>query len=328
MLRITRGATTYILQAIAYLALLSMLLAGCNAPATSTTGGAHKTTFQTSSHQSIFYSTDPHDVLIRTFYGGGLQGTLEFGPQVSVYGDGTYILNLDQEGKLDSAALQQLLSTLVGNDGLLSFTRRQFADIPDQDATFLELLLNGKREELMYGSFGNMRESAQDMDEYRRLGQALSTIMTALKGPTQPYRSDATALLVRQMFSPDLSRPIPTWSLPDFTLAQAAVYECGVIPPDEVGLNPETACLKYTIPQHAILLTQVQARAIQAQLKGSQGTFTEGGLYYSVMLRPLLPDEQATKALAMFGSAQEGYSGVPLLTNGKVPPVPATTPSS
>jgi hypothetical protein len=320
-------AIKYSLPAMLCLALLGTLLTGCNMSTTATTSG-HKATFQTSSHQSVSYSTNPDDVLIRTFYGGGLQGTLEFGPQVSIYGDGTYILGLDRTGKLDSVALQQLLSTLVDSDGLLGFARRQFADIPDQDATFLELSLDGRQEELMYGSFGNMRESAQDMDEYHRLGQALSAITAALKGPTQPYRSTAIALLVRRMFSPDLSRSIPTWPLTDFTLAQAAVYECGVIPPDEVGLNPETACLKYTIPQHAILLNQAQAHAIQARLQGSQGTFTEDGQYYTVTLRPLLPDELAAKTLAMFGSAQEGYTGVPLLTDGKVPPVPAATPSS
>jgi hypothetical protein len=318
----------YTFPAIASFALLGALLAGCASPATSTTTSGRKATFQTASNQSVSYSTNPQDVLVRTFYGGGLQGTLELAPQVSIYGDGTYILNLGREGKLDSAALQQLLSTLVDKDGLLNFARRQFADIPDQDATFLELSLDGKQEELMYGSFGNIQENAQDMDAYHRLGQALSAITAALKGPMQPYRSTATALLVRQMFSPDLSRAIPTWSLSDFTLAQAAVYECGVIPPDEVGLNPETACLKYTIPQHAILLTQAQVHSIQAQLQGSQGTFTEGGLYYTVTLRPLLPDELATKTLAMFGSAQEGYIGVPLLVGGKVPPAPTATPSS
>ena len=42
-------------------------------------------------------------------------------------------------GKLDTNALQQLLHTLVDTDGLLSLNRRQFYDVPDQNATLLEL---------------------------------------------------------------------------------------------------------------------------------------------------------------------------------------------
>lgn len=309
--------------------ILALLLTSCDLSDNpgSSGGNAQQTrTFSGSSNGPITYSTSAHDVLIRTFYGGGLSGTLELSPEISIYGDGTYILGLDRQGQLTSDALQQLLDTIVDKDGLLNFTRQQFADIPDQNATFLELSLNGRQEELMYGSFGNTQESAQDLDEYHLLGQVLTAITEALKGPTQPYKGTQVALLVRQSFSPDLTRPIPAWSLADFTLAQAAVYECGVIPPDEVGLNPETACLKYTIPQHAILLTPAQLQAVRAQLNGQQGTYSEQGLYYTVVLRPLLPDEVVSKSLAMFGSAQQSYTGVPLL-QGTVPSGPTPTPA-
>jgi hypothetical protein len=134
-------------------------------------------------------------------------------------------------------------------------------------------------------------------------------------------------LLVRQDFSPDLTQLPAIWPLADFTLAQAAVFECGLIPHDAVDQNQEAGCLKYTIPQHAILLTATQLTAIQQQLDTQQqGDFREGYAYYTVTLRQLLPDELPTGQLAMFGSAQESYLGVPLL-QGSVPPIPTPTPS-
>ncbi len=283
------------------------------------------------STQSITYSTDSQAILLRTFYGGGLYGSLELGPDISLYGDGTYILGTDRQGKLDSSELQQLLHTLTDTYGLLNFKRQQFSDIQDQNATFLQIALNGKRQEFMYGPFGNQQESTQDMDEYHRLEKALTSIAEAFKGPTHSYKGSAVALLVRQNFS-QAQNP-PTWPLSDFTLAQAATYECGLLPKDETSRNPETGCLKYLIPHSTILLTASQVQAISRQLPKQQqgplqqGLFAEGdGFYYTVILRPLLPDELPRKSLAMFGSAQTSVSDVPLL-EGKVPPVPTPTPS-
>jgi hypothetical protein len=266
-------------------------------------------------------------VLIRTFYGGGLYGSLEISPEISIYGNGTYILGADRQGMLSADILQQLLHTLAGTYGLLSMQRQQFADIQDQNATFLELTLNGKQREYIYGSFGNVQESQQDIDEYHRLNKALTAITEALKGPIRPYTSKSIALLARQTFSPDFSQNIPYWPLSDYTLAQAAVFVCGVLSPDNTSPNAETGCLKYLKPNNAILLTAAQLQTLQGDLNNQQeGTFTEGGLYYTIFLRPLLPDELPTKTLAMFGSDQFTYSGVPLL-EGTVPPIPTPTPS-
>lgn len=301
--------------------------------ATQTTSQSNKntTSFTSSSggttNAPILYSSSPRSVLLRTFYGGGLYGSLEISPQVSIYGDGTYILGTEQQGTLSSDALQQLLHTLVDTYGLLSFQRRQFSDIADQNATFLEIAVNGKQQEFMYGSFGNTQESQQDIDEYHRLNQALTALNDALRGPTHPYTGATFALLARQMFSPDYSKAIPYWPLSDFTLAQAAVYVCGDIPQDDTSINAETGCLKYLKPLNAIALNAAQLQTLRTQLGTQlQGTFIEQGRYYTVILRPLLPDEISSKMLAMFGSAQDTYSGVPLLT-GTVPPVPTPTPS-
>ena len=308
--------------------LLALLCSSCDTSDISSQQNGQSTTFTGSTtHQQITYGISPTDVLIRTFYGGGLQGTLNLGPRISIYGDGTYIMGLDRQGRLDTNTLQQLLNTLVDGYGLLAFKRQQFFDIPDQDATFLDLNVNGHHQELMYGAFGSQPESSQDKDEYQRLGNALKAITNALTGAYSLYQGKDFALLARQIFSIDPNQVIPAWPLTDFTLAQAATFECGIVPQDPNGTNPETACLKFVIPSRAILLTAAQLGKIKAQLKGqSQGVFSEQGQYYSITLRPLLPDELVNKMLAMFGSAQSKFIGVPLL-EGTVPPVPTATPS-
>lgn len=310
---------------LATLCLLSMLFTACTTPLAST---ADKHTLATN-NGSITYSTSPNAVIIRTFYGGGNLGTLELSPAISIYSDGSYILGPDlqmQQGKLGSAALEQLLHTLVDTDGILSLHRQQYYDLPDQNATLLQLMLNGKAYEFLYGQFGNLQESTQDMDEYHRLGRALSSITEALNEPNHAYTSDHMALLVHQDFSPDLTQLIPSWPLQDFTLAQVATYECGPIPRDLTGPNADTGCLTFTIPHTALLLTAQQLQMIAPLLNGEQrGVFLEGKLYYTVVLRPLLPDEVASQTLAMFGSQELSYIGVPL-QEGPPPPILTPTP--
>jgi hypothetical protein len=306
-----------------------ILVAACDSNSNSPSANNTKQTLSTSNGSTITYSTGPQDVLIRTFYGGGKLGTLEMSPEISIYGDGTYILGPGlqmQQGHLQPDALQQLLNILVDTYGLLRLSRQQFYDIPDQNATLLQFMLNGKQYEYLYGPFGNLQESAQDIDEYRRLGKALTSITDALVGPTHNYASQAMALLVHQTFSPDLSQTIPFWTFQDFTLFQLATYECGPVPPDETGPNADTGCLTYTVPRTVLLLNAQQLHEIMTLLRGQeQGVFLEGGLYYSVVLRPLLPDESALKMLAMFGSQELSYAGVSLV-EGPVP-LPTLTPT-
>ncbi len=317
-------------------ALLTLLFSACTSIGASQNQDGKNNTSSLSgagntSSQAITYSIKPQDVLLRTFYGGGIYGSLELSPTLSLYGDGTFILGTDRQGKLDNTTLQGLLHTIIDTYGLLNFKRQQFSDIQDQNATFLEITLNGKQQEFMYGSFGNQQESSQDMGEYHRLDHILTTITETLNKPTQPYRGNNVALLVRQSFSPN--QQSLTWPLSDFTLAQAATFECGLLPPDETSHNPATGCLRFLIPHNAILLTASQTQAIRAQLLTQQqgplpqGLFHEGTLYYTVTLRPLLPDELSSKSVAMFGSAQRSFTNVPLL-NGHVPPVPTPTPST
>ena len=323
-------AQKHLLSALLLLSimLIALLVASCDTSDISTAQSGQSTTFTGSStQQQITYNTSANEVLIRTFYGGGQKGTFNLGPQVSIYGDGTYILGMNRQGKLNTTTLQQLLNTLVDSDGLLTFKRQLFFDIPDQDATFLDMNINGKHLELMYGAFGSQPTSTQDKDEYQRLGKALTTISHTLQGPTTAYQGKTFALLTYQTFSANLQLTIPNWPISDFTLAQAATFECGIIPEDDVSSNPTIPCLQFTIPTHAILLNTEQIQNIEAALNGKQrGDFFENGQYYTVILRPLLPDELQKKTLAMFGSSQTQFIGVPLL-EGSVPPVPTPTPT-
>ncbi|MGI9059920.1 MAG: hypothetical protein ACR2H5_15225 [Ktedonobacteraceae bacterium] len=319
---------TSIAHFLVMLCLCGIVFAACDTSSLTTpttTGG--KSTLPTN-NGSITYSTNASDVLIRTFYGGGNRGTLNFSPEVSIYGDGSYILGPGlqmQQGKLTADVLQQLLHTLVDTDGLLNFTRQQFNDVPDQNVTFLQLMLNTKQYAYQYGKFGTLQESAADMDAYHRLNQALTTITTTLNGPTHPYTNSTVTLLVHQDFSPDLTTVIPNWTLRDFSLYQLAAYECGVTPPDETGPNADTGCLTYTIPHNAYLPNASQLLSTRQLLKGHQeGEFFEQGLYYHVVLRSLLPDELPQKMIAMLGSQEFNYSGVPLYSG--VVPTPTATP--
>lgn len=313
-----------------FFCIIIVLFTACESNAnTSSTNGA-KQTLSISSGSTITYNTRPQDVLIRTFYGGGKLGTFEMSPEISIYGDGTYILGPGlqmQEGRLQATALQQLLSKLVDTYGLLKLNKQQFYDIPDQNATVLQLMLNDKEYTYLYGPFGNMQESAQDRSEYQRLGNALTSITEALVGPTHPYTNQQMVLLVHQTYSPDLSQSIPDWSFQDFTLFQLSTFECGLIPPDLTGPNADTGCLTYTVPRTALLLNSHQLQQMKRLLHGQQqAVFLEKGAYYSVTLRPLLPDEIEQKTLAMFGSQEMSYIGV-TLSKGPVP-IPTPTPTS
>jgi hypothetical protein len=287
--------------------LISPILSSCNDP-------PQTATVPNSSIQ-VIYSTNAQDVVIRTYYGGGHYGTLPLGPQLSIYGDGTYVLGLEKQGKLSADALQQLLTTLINTDGLLSLKRQQFADVPDQNSTFLELNFNGKRTELAYSNFGSRAESAQDLDEYQRLGKALTTLNESLTNPTQAYTTKKYALLVHETATPDQTQTIQTFSLADFTLAQVAKFECGPNKDERATSgNPIGACLQYTRPLGALLLKDDQLQKIKTLLGNQQeGQFKQQGLDYKVRLRPLLPDEVSSKKLAMLGSLQFGYEDIPLV---------------
>ena len=308
----------------AFFSLLFLLFTSCSLGSSSQTTTNEKQTIMNTANQSITYSDNPHDVVLRTFYGGSLSGTFQLGPRISLYGDGSYTLGLDRRGQLAGDAMQKLLSTLVDTDGLLSLTQQQFFDIPDQDATFLELMLNGKTRELVYGNFGNQPETQTSMDEYQRLGKALQTLTETLSGTTQPYAPTAYTLLARQVSFVIQTQEIPYWPLPDVTLYQLSTFECGAVPEDTTSTNKEIGCLKYTIPDHALLISAEQYIPLKAQIPLDQpSVFRENGFSYEVTVRPLLPDEQGQKALAMFGGSQLTYKSVPLQSG----PIPQLTPT-
>ncbi len=319
----------HLLVSLLTLCLLMGLLAGCDWGQ----GATHKTV-QTDSGSTISYSALPQDVLVRVFYGGGKVGKLEITPEISIYGDGSFItgpgLRL-QQGSLGADKLQSLLHTLTSTDNLLQLHQQVFADLPDQNVTLLQLALNGKNYQFVYGPFGNLQESAQQMHEYQQLGNAISAIRNALDGPEHPYTSSRMAFLVAQTFRADFTsvqnQALPTWPLSTIVLANTAVYECGTIPQDLTGPNADNGCLTYTAPRVAYLPAPHDLQTIRTALKGQQEQlFMENNGYYLVILRPLLPDEIAHQQLAMYGSNSQTYTPVPLKT-GAIP-VPTVTPQA
>lgn len=325
--RVARWHTKHTWSGALLLCLLALLLTGCD----SSQNSNHQSV-QTDSGNVITYSTLSHDVLIRVFYGGGKVGKLALTPEISIYGDGTFItgpgLQLHQ-GLLSTNSLQTLLHTLTSTDNLLQLHRQIFNDIPDQNTTLLQLTLNGKNYQFIYGPFGHLQESEQDMQEYQRLGMAISAIRNSLSGPENTYTSQQMALLVYQTFRTDFTeaqkQALLHWPLTDFTLADIAIYECGIIPQDLTGPNADNGCLTLTTPSVAYLASEQDLQLIKNVLKGqAQGVFSENNSYYVVTLRPLLPDEIARRQLAMYGSDTLAYTPVPL--KGGTIPVATATP--
>jgi hypothetical protein len=323
--RLTRGGSPP--GAAILLLLVPLLLAACSASSSpSSPSTSHDATLAGNNGQ-ITYSTSPADLLIRTFYGGGNLGTLNYSPVISIYGDGTFVLGPGlqmRQGRLTAHALQQLLQTLVNDDALLKLSQREFYDVPDQNATILQLILDHRQYAYIYGPFGALQENSSALREYHRLARALTSIATAIKGPTSAYSSRAMALLVHQDYSPDLTQPLLDWNLQAFSLFQIATYECGAVPQDLTGPNIDTGCLTFTAPHKAYLPGEQELQSIKDLLKGAQqGEFSENNLYYRVALRPLLPDELAQGLVAMLGSQELTYAGVKLY-RGSVPHYPPT----
>lgn len=325
-----RGPFSYRAR-ILCLCLLALILTACSWQGSAQNN--HRQTLQTDRGDTISYSTSASDVLIRLFHGGGKVGNLEFTPEISLYGNGLFIVGPGlqlQQGMLANDALQKLLHTLTSTDDLLQLHRQTFSDIPDQNADLLQIMLNNQKYQFIYGPFGYVQESSQDMHEYQQLGQAIGTIKSTLSHPTQAYTSQQSALLVYQTFRQDFTvqqeRTTPRWPLTStFNLAHAAIYECGEVPSDFTSPNADLGCLHYTIPQLAILLDQHNTSLVSNALHGTQqALFLENGIYYVVMLRPLLPDEIVQQQLAMYGNNHQDYTPVPL-KSGPIP-VPTVTP--
>src|SRR5205085_10727958 len=83
----------FTMLSLAVLCFIGALLSACDSSFFSSTNTSSHSTLPTN-NGPITYSTSPSDVLIRTFYGGGNMGALAFSPQVSIYGDGIYILEI------------------------------------------------------------------------------------------------------------------------------------------------------------------------------------------------------------------------------------------
>src|SRR5260370_22833016 len=101
-----KSEAVYSFLPVVLCALMAMLTACSSSPASSST---QHTTVSTTGGSIITYNTGPQDVLIRTFYGGGILRTLEISPDLTIYGHGPIIIGPRlpmRQGKLSVDNLQ------------------------------------------------------------------------------------------------------------------------------------------------------------------------------------------------------------------------------
>src|SRR5947207_4409095 len=102
--------------------IIIILFTACDSSANTPSINNAKQTLSTSSGSTVTYNTRPQDVLIRTFYGGGKLGTFEMSPEISIYGDETFILGPGlqiKQGRLQAVARQHLVHNLLDRNGFL-----------------------------------------------------------------------------------------------------------------------------------------------------------------------------------------------------------------
>jgi hypothetical protein len=267
-------------------AALALSLAACGKQTITTSGG-----------DQLTYSTDPTALLLRVDISGGfvpVETIFTSLPQTSVYGDGTVITQGPQIAiypgpavpnllvrTLDEAGIETLLETAL-DAGLAGpapdYGQPPIADAPD---TVVTINVNGKTYEHRanaLGDFGSgdMGLTNKQADARKALAAFVSssTDLATLVGSDhitvdEPYEITGWRLRATVADSLPTGEPAPTvvpWPVAGLTLA--SIGECTAVTGD-------------------------QASAVTAALEqANQLTyFTEGGVTYQVLARPLLPDE-------------------------------------
>lgn len=249
---------------------------------------------------NIAHGTSPQDVLIRKIYNGGIYGSFQLGPDLSIYGDGTVIEGTTTSGKFSSTELDTLLDTLVNTSHVFTIPPVTRGSSNDNNFTNLELNFNGSQTTLGEDN-GGPTPGQSDQVTQKRVADVFNVIDKAVaRIKTHPYQSSRLVLLARQLI-PGETTSEQHWPITDFTLARASTVVCG--PPPSSDESYSAKCLKYLAPHAAILLTPSQS-AILLPLVDThlQGIFQEQGFSSIVMLRSLLPDEDMTKGVLLSGS--------------------------
>lgn len=255
---------------------------------------------------SIDHSTDGHDVLVRVAYEGGFvapEWTYRSLPNFSLYGDGTLVLPGAQMEIYPGPALPSISTRTVTEDGIqatLEEVLHSIQGVPDEmldmgsvgmadvPTTVITIHAGGVDRTIKAYGLSELTERPQRMsvDEFqaRRQLQDLVTKLGGLGtwlpdgslGTETMYEGSGARLFVSEYQKVDLPQAPIRWPLETkldrFGEVETALntYRCGVVE------GAEWASLR-----------EAAARANELT------PWTESGARFSIIFRPLLPDESS-----------------------------------
>ena len=283
-------------RSLALAAALALGLVACGDQSVSTSGSTPDSTATTADGQ-ITYSTDPNALLLRIDLSGGfvpVETIFTSLPQMSVYGDGTVITQGPQIAiypgpavpnllvrTLDEEGIETLLQTAL-DAGLVGpapdYGQPPIADAPD---TVVTVNVDGKTYEHRANALGDFGTGDMGLTETQaEARKALATFVSSatdlatLVGSDhitaeEPYEITGWRLRATVADSLPTGEPAPTLTpWPVLGLALASIGECTAVTGDQAS---------------AVTAAMQQANQLTY--------FTEGGVTYQVLARPLLPDE-------------------------------------
>jgi hypothetical protein len=294
--------------------LVSLVLVACSSAATPTaapsggTGTSPPPSQEPTSGEGVDHPTGATDVLLRMEEGGGfvpIEVAAGGAPVFTLYGDGRVVFQQLQEtfpeagpdgitrnapwrtAQLDAGQVEELLTFALGPGGL-GTARDNYADVATIDAgntifkinaggldktvtiTALGMDSTGGPDDAARAQFKVLADRLRDFDEG-------GTISTDVYIPT-----DYRALLIEREVDPAVPGPSASpWPWPELTLADFTAGD-GITAP--------------SFPHKSLTGDEIAALIFGDVLGGASGMIVEGpdGKTYTVILRPLLPDEAAT----------------------------------
>lgn len=268
------------------LTVVALVVAACGKQTVTTTGG-----------RQLSYATAPNALLLRVEYSGGfvpVETIFTSLPLVSVYGDGTVITQGPQIAIYPGPALPNLQVRKLDQDGIeallraaadagltgpaLDYGQPPIADAPDTVVTINVNDQTYRHSANALGDFGggDLGLTPAQTKARAELAAFVSSVtdLATLVGSEhitaeEPYDISAWRLQANRVDTLPTGEPAPTvkpWPVAGLTLA---------------GIGPCTA----VTGDQAAAVTGVMEQANQLTY------FTEGGVTYHVLARPLLPDE-------------------------------------
>jgi hypothetical protein len=252
----------------------------------------------------IDHSTDGHAVLVRVAFEGGfvpLEWTYRSLPSFSLYGDGTLVLPGAQIELYPGPALPSISTRTVTEEGIQTTLEEALGSIqgvPDEmldmgsvgladvPTTVITIRAGDVDRTIKVYGLSELTERPQHMsaEEFQARGQ-LQRLVTKLEGlatwlpdgslgPETSYTASGARLFVSEYRKVDLPQEPITWPLQEDLdrFGEAAIgsetYRCGIVEGTE--------------------WTTLREPASQAN---ELTPWTESGARFSILFRPLLPDE-------------------------------------